>query len=127
LLNNQGWFDESLTPVNADLSAILFHKPYELMHEHAGIKLTDDVLKKYVGQYDFDKKHHVYITLINNQLQMEAPQGGLPKSPLFEDGQNNFYLKVINARIEFVKDASGNIAELIAHYLGKNDVCKKVK
>jgi len=85
------------------------------------------VLKKYVGQYDFDKKHHVYITLENNQLHMEAPQGGLPKSPLFEDDQNNFYLKIINARIEFVKDASGNITELISHYMGKNEVCKKVK
>jgi len=127
LLNNKGWFDESLNGINADISAIVFHKPYEVMHKHIGIKLPDEVLKKYVGQYDFDKKHHVYITLENNQLHMEAPQGGLPKSPLFEDDQNNFYLKIINARIEFVKDASGNITELISHYMGKNEVCKKVK
>lgn len=127
LLNNQGWFDESLTPVNADVSAIIFHKPYELMRNHNGIKLPDEVLKKYVGRYDFDKKHHVYITLENNQLQIEAPQGGLPRSPLFAIDQNNFYLKIINARIEFVEDASGNVTELISHYLGKNDVCKKVK
>jgi CubicO group peptidase (beta-lactamase class C family) len=127
LLNNTGWFDESLNGINADISAIVFHKPYEVMHKHIGIKLPDEVLKKYVGQYDFDKKHHVYITLENNQLHMEAPQGGLPKSPLFEDDQNNFYLKIINARIEFVKDASGNITELISHYMGKNEVCKKVK
>lgn len=127
LLNNQGWFDETLNPVNADLSAIIFHKPYELMRRHTGMKLPDEVLKKYVGQYDFDKKHHVYITLENNQLQIEAPQGGLPRSPLFAEDQNNFYLKIINARIEFVKDTSGNITELISHYEGKNDFCKKVK
>ena len=127
LLNNRGWFDESLAAINADVSAIIFHKPYELMRKHIGIKLPDEVLKKYVGQYDFDKRHHVYITLENNQLQMEAPQGGLPKSPLFADDQNNFYLKIINARIEFVKDTSGNVTALIAHYMGKNEVCKKVK
>jgi hypothetical protein len=58
---------------------------------------------------------------------MEAPEGGLPKSALFAESETNFYLKVINARIEFVKDASGNITELIAHYNGKAEVCRKVK
>ena len=42
---------------------------------------------------------------------MEAPEGGLPKSPLFAEDENNFYLKIINARIEFVKDASGNVIQ----------------
>ena len=127
LLNNEGWFGEALNGISTDLSAIIFHKPYELMSNHVGIKLPGDVLKKYVGQYDFDKKHHVYITLENGQLQIEAPQGGLPKSPLFADNETNFYLKIINARIEFVKDTPGNITKLIAHYNGKDDVCKKVK
>ena len=127
LLNNHGWFDETLNPENADLSAIVFHKPYELMRKHTGIKLPDDLLKKYVGQYDFDKRHHVYVTLEHHQLQIEAPQGGLPKSPLLANDENNFYLKIINASIEFVNDASGKTTELIAHYMGKNEVCKKVK
>ncbi len=126
LLNNQGWFGQGLENINAGLSAILFNKPYELFHERVFEKLPADSLKKYTGRYDFDKRHHVYITLENGTLQMEAPQGGLPKSPLFAEDENNFYLKIIDARIEFVKDASGNISELIAHYNGKNEVCKKI-
>jgi hypothetical protein len=127
LLNNEGWFAEGLSDVNANLSAIIFHKPYELMQKHAVVNLPMDVLKKYTGQYDFDKDHHVYVTLENNQLQLAAPQGGLPKSPLFANDETIFYLKIINARIEFVEDASGNIIELISHFNGKDDVCKKVK
>jgi CubicO group peptidase (beta-lactamase class C family) len=127
LLNNKGWFSETLNGVNTDLSAIVLHKLYEIPHVYADIKLPSDILNKYVGQYDFDKKHHVYITLENDHLQMEAPQGGLPKSPLFAADENNFYLKIINARIEFVKDASGNVTQLISHYMGKNEVCKKVQ
>jgi CubicO group peptidase (beta-lactamase class C family) len=126
LLNNQGWFNEALDNINAGVSAIIFDKPYELFHKLAFIKLPEDVLKKYTGRYDFDKRHHVYITLENGTLQMEAPQGGLPKSPLFAHDETNFYLKIIDARIEFVKDASGNISELISHYKGRNEVCKKV-
>jgi len=127
LLNNYGWFGEALNGINADLSAIIFHKPYELMRDHENKRFANAVLEKYVGRYDFDKKHHAYITLENGQLQMEAPEGGLPKSPLFAENETNFYLKVINARIQFVKDESGNITELIAHYNGKDEVCRKVK
>jgi beta-lactamase family protein/uncharacterized protein DUF3471 len=127
LLNNEGWFGEALNGISTDLSAIIFHKSYELMSDHVSIKLPDVVLKKYIGQYDFDKKHHAYITLENEQLQLEAPQGGLPKSPLFAEDETNFYLKIINARIEFVKDASGNITGLISHYNGKDEFCKKVR
>jgi CubicO group peptidase (beta-lactamase class C family) len=127
LLNNEGYYGEGLTGINATLSAILFHKPYELMRTHDEIKLADTVLKKYVGEYAFDKKHHAFITLENNRLQIEAPAGGLPKSPLFAQDETNFYLKVIDARIEFVKDANGNITELISHYLGKDEVSRKVK
>jgi CubicO group peptidase (beta-lactamase class C family) len=127
LLNNEGYYGEGLTGINAGISAILFHKPYELMRTHYEIKLADAVLKKYVGEYAFDKKHHAFVTLENNSLQIEAPAGGLPKSPLFAQDETTFYLKVIDARIEFIKDAEGNVTELISHYFGKDEVCKKVK
>lgn len=126
LLTNEGWFNEGLATINSNLSAICFHQPFELFHKIMFVQLSPQLLKKYIGRYDFDKKHHVYITLENDTLQMEAPQGGLPKSPLFPRDENNFYLKIIDARIEFVKDASGNISGLISHYNGKNEVCKKV-
>lgn len=126
LLNNEGWFNEGLANINSTLSAIVFHQPYELFRNRSFVKLAPEVLQQYRGRYDFDKKHHVYITLENDTLQMEAPQGGLPKSPLFAQDETNFYLKIIDARIEFVKDSSGNIVELISHYNGKNEVCKRL-
>lgn len=127
LLNNKGWFDEGLTEINANLSAILFHKPYELMHTHTEIKLPDSILKKYVGEYAFDKQHHAFVTLENHVLQIAAPAGNLPKSPLFAENKNNFWLKIIDAKIEFVKDASGNVVQLVSHYLGKDEVSKKIR
>lgn len=59
------------------------------------------------------------LTFISNFIPMVVV---MPFGPLLY-----FYLKIINARIEFVKDSSGNITEFIAHYNGKNEVCKKVK
>lgn len=127
LLCNQGWFGDALNATNTDLAGIIFHKPIDPMKDIAGKQFSDTELTKYTGKYDFDKKHHVYITLENGQLYMEAPQGGLPKSPLFTEDASNFYLKIINARIEFIQDSSGNITSLISHYAGKSEECKKVK
>lgn len=127
LLSNEGWFDEGLTNINANLSAILFHQPYELMQNHTEIKLPVSVLKQYVGEYAFDKKHHAFVTLENDTLQIAAPAGNLPKSPLLAKDSTNFWLKIIDARIEFVKGADGNVTSLISHYNGKNEVCKKVR
>jgi CubicO group peptidase (beta-lactamase class C family) len=127
LLNNEGDYGEGLTDINAALSAILFQRPYELMQMRTEVKLADSVLKKYTGEYVFDKKHHAYITLENSTLQLEAPAGNLPKSPLFPQDETNMYLKIIDARIEFVKDAKGNITGFISHYNGKDEVCKKVR
>ena len=112
--------------MNADVSAIVFQKSVEVITNIAGKQFPVDTLKKYTGTYEFDKNHHAYITLEGGQLQMEAPEGGLPKSPLFAEDETNFYLKVINARIEFVKDASEKITGLIANYAGKAEVCKKM-
>ena len=127
LLSNVGWFDQSLDPVNTDLSAILFHFPYELMRNTTGTQFPDSVLHRYVGRYDFDRKHHAYVTLENHQLMIEAPQGGLPRSPLFAEDDKNFYLKIINARIEFIKGSDGTITGLISHYRGKQETCIKVR
>lgn len=127
LLNNYGWFDNALNTTNTDISAIVFNKPYEPLKDHQNKILDAAVLKKYTGKYEFDNQHPAYITLKGQQLYMEAPKGGLPKSPLFAEDETNFYLKIINARIEFVKDDAGNITQLIAHYMGKHEVCKKVK
>lgn len=127
LLNNEGWYDESLVEINANLSAILLHKPYELMHTHPEITLPDSTLKKYVGEYAFDKKHHAFVTLENHTLQIAAPAGNLPKSPLFAENETRFRLKIIDARIEFMKDELGKVTRLVSSYLGKDEVSKKIK
>jgi hypothetical protein len=46
---------------------------------------------------------------------------------LFPQDETDFYLEIINARIEFSKDAEGNITSLISHYNGKNEVGKRLK
>lgn len=127
LLNNKGYYGDGLTGISTGVAAIMFNQPYRLLNEHTEIYLPDNTLKQYTGVYAFDKKHEVFITLENNRLQMEAPAGGLPKSTLYAESETMFYLKIIDAMIEFVKDKDGNITQLIAHANGKDEVCKKIR
>jgi hypothetical protein len=43
---------------------------------------------------------------------------GQPKFPLFAESENHFFLKVVDAQVEFVKDAQGKVTHLIIHQGG---------
>jgi CubicO group peptidase (beta-lactamase class C family) len=119
---NEGGSDAGFMALDNDIATLSVGKKIE-----REIYVDSNVLKKYVGQYDLDKKHHAYITLENNQLQIEAPQGGLPKSPLFAKSASLFFLKIIPAEIEFVKDKDDKVTEMIVHFNGANQISKKIK
>jgi len=55
------------------------------------------------------------ITLENGQLRAESRSGRLPKSPLYASGENKFFLKVVEAELEFIKDANGKVTKVISH------------
>ena len=72
-------------------------------------------------------RHSATITLENGQLQIESQSGGLPKSPLFAESENKFLLKAVKAEVEFVRDPTGKVSQLVVHVNGQDQVCKKVK
>ena len=109
------------------LSAILFNKPYTTNKDAIEVTLPDSVLKQYVGTYALDKRHLSIVTLENGHLQMLTPAGAIAKkSTLFAESDNHFFLKGINLKLEFVKDSSGNVTQLIYHMNGINEINKKI-
>ncbi|HTE29529.1 MAG TPA: serine hydrolase [Chryseolinea sp.] len=91
------------------------------------IQVDSKDLAEFVGVYESDPEHSATITLENGQLQFEASGGGVPKSPLFSKSENNFFLKIIDADIEFVRDKDRKVTELIVTFQGQKQVAKKVK
>jgi uncharacterized protein DUF3471 len=119
---NEGGSDAGFMALDNDISTLSVGKNLE-----REIHVDSNILKQYVDIYQTDPQHPATITLENGQLQMEAPQGGLRKSPLFAKSDNVFFLKVIAAEIEFVKDNDDKLSEMIVYFNGENQVCKKVK
>ncbi|MCU0238966.1 MAG: serine hydrolase [Pyrinomonadaceae bacterium] len=111
LSNNQSG---SAGKINDVLSAITFGKEYELPRGRKAITVAPSVLEKYVGEYKFQYPETSYtITVENGKLMMFEP--GYPKDEIFAESENEFFSKIFDVQIKFVKDANGKVTGVIAY------------
>lgn len=115
----------SLGPSEKDLLAIIYDKPYKLAEETKEIKVDSAILKTYVGEYELAPTFKITVTLINGALKAQAT--GQPQFDLFATQENLFFLKVVDAQVEFVKNENGEVEKLILHQNGQHLPGKKVK
>jgi len=80
------------------------------------IKLDPQILAQYTGTYTLSPTMDVTMTLEGDTLMTQIT--GQPKFPLFAESENRFFLKVVDAQVEFVKDAQGRVTHLIIHQGG---------
>lgn len=67
----------------------------------------------------------IAITLEGEKLMAQAT--GQPKFEIFASAPTEFFLKVVDAQITFVKDASGAVTQLVLHQGGRDVPGKKIK
>ncbi|HWB28447.1 MAG TPA: DUF3471 domain-containing protein [Chitinophagaceae bacterium] len=79
------------------------------------VKVSEAILRQYVGTYEMDSTHPIYITLDNGRLYAEGPNNQLPKSPLTAESNTRFFLRIAGVSFDFVKDAGGKVVSFISH------------
>jgi hypothetical protein len=94
--------------------------------DHPAVKVSENILKEYVGVYEFNPQHQLLVTLDKGVLSIEGPNNKLPKSPLSPEGKTRFFLKIAGVELDFVKDANGKVVKMISHE-EVDHVLKKVK
>jgi hypothetical protein len=52
---------------------------------------------------------------------------GQPKAELYPTSATEFFLKVVDAQVTFVKDEQGRVTQLILHQGGRNMPAKKIR
>ena len=112
--------------VCSDRSSALDTTKWTKWKDHPEVKVSENVLKQYVGVYEFNPQHQLTITLENGRLFIEGPSNNLPKSPLIPESNTKFFLKIAGVEFDFVKDASGKVIKFISHEEQDYDV-KKIK
>jgi CubicO group peptidase (beta-lactamase class C family) len=95
------------------LAAIARGEEAPLPTERKEIKLPVDILSQYVGTYELRPGFDLVITLEGDQLNSQATGQG--KVPIYPETETIFFLKVVDAQLEFFKDESGKVTHLLLH------------
>ena len=75
------------------------------------IAVAAEVLEQYVGVYRLAPTFAITVTRDGAQLSIQAT--GQPTFPVFAEAEGKFFLKVVDAQIEFTKDGTGAVDALI--------------
>jgi len=89
------------------------------------IKLDAKILDAYAGEYQFAPG--VSITITHEGDQIFAQLTGQGKLELFAETEKDFFFKVANVQISFVKDDKGQVAQLVLHQNGRDQQAQKIK
>ena len=85
--------------------------------EHNAITLPRATLETYVGTYELKPGFDLAITLQGDQLMSQATGQG--KAPVFSEAETKFFLKAVDAQLEFFKDAKGVVTHLMLYQGGQ--------
>ncbi len=88
------------------------------------IAVDHNVLARYVGTYQFSADTNMLITIDGNQLSEKL--GEQPSFPIFPESETSFFLKVVDAQVEFVKDSGGAVTALILHQGGRDQKAPRI-
>jgi CubicO group peptidase (beta-lactamase class C family) len=81
------------------------------------VQLPAATLSRYLGVYDFSPAFAITVTLEDGQLVTQATNQ--PKFPVFAESETRFFLKVVDAAIEFQVDGAGKVTGLVLEQGGK--------
>lgn len=89
------------------------------------IKVDPKILQSYVGEYQVAPNFKITVTREEDQLFGQPTDQ--PRFQLFAEAENEFFLKVVDAQITFVKTDNGEVTQLILHQGGQHLPAKKIK
>jgi hypothetical protein len=81
------------------------------------IQVSPQILAKYAGTYELAPGVEVAMTVEVGRLMTQIT--GQPKFELFAESETKFFLKVVDAQVEFFTDAGGAVTHLVIHQGGR--------
>ena len=85
-------------------------KTSDAVAERTEISLPAETLQEYVGAYELRPGFDMVFTLENGQLMLQATNQ--QKSAVYAEAKDAFFSKIVDASIEFRRDAAGEVSEL---------------
>lgn len=89
-----------------------------LPSERKAATVAPDQLAEYVGVYELAPTFALTMRIKDGKLMTQAT--GQQEFELFAESKDRFFLKVVDAQVEFTRDASGKVTGLILHQGGRS-------
>ncbi len=115
LANLNGPFADQIA---RNLAKVAHGEKVALPADRKEITVSPEILKQYVGTYELTPTFSIVMTLENGQLMTQATNQ--QKLPLFAESETMFFLKVVDAQIEFVKNEKGEVTHMVLHQNGRD-------
>jgi serine-type D-Ala-D-Ala carboxypeptidase/endopeptidase len=93
--------------------------------QRTAIAVSRDVLQRYVGNYQLFPEVMLEITLADSGLQVRPT--GQSIADLFAESETEFFFKVVDAQITFVRDAQGTVTGLVLHQNGADLAARRIR
>ncbi len=119
ILNNHE--HAGLETITRDIISILLERPYTVPHE---IKISTDILRKYIGYYRFPEMFTLRIDTSFGRLAAQA--GGPPLLTLLAQRENIFYAPEADANLEFKKDSITGAEIVVLQQGGKQFIAQRI-
>ena len=96
---------------------VLLGLPLAANASRAVVALPAETLAEYVGRYEFAPTFAITITRDGERLWLQATNQ--PRFRIYPEARDRFFLRVVNARLEFERDAAGAITAMILEQNGR--------
>jgi CubicO group peptidase (beta-lactamase class C family) len=93
--------------------------------EGPAVKVDAKLFDAYTGQYELAPDFVITVTKEGDKLMAQAT--GQQSFELFPESETTFFVKVVNAKVTFVKDEKGQVASLILHQNGRDQSARRIK
>lgn len=113
------------TAKSDDIGVHILENSFPLKQIKQSVVFSQEILEKYVGEYQLAPTFSIVVTHEGRQLFLQAT--GQPRVELFGEKEGEFFLKVVEARIVFTKDDTGKIGGLILKQGGVDMPGRKIK
>lgn len=93
--------------------------------EDKAVAVDPKTYEDYAGEYEVSPTFTVKVYKEGVKLMTQAT--GQPAFELFPEGENKFFLQVVNAKVTFNRDDKGAVTSLVIHQGGRDTPGKKIK
>lgn len=108
-----------------EIRSILYKQPLKTPVVRKEIELAPEILEAYIGEYELKPGFTLTVSMDDGKLFCQAT--GQSRSAIYPESETRFFLKAVDAQIDFQKEENGKTNRLILHQGGRDMPAPRIR